>query len=1462
MNRPSSPIRSDIKTAFLDLWQSLRLQNATTETRTYQEQLTGQVLLLMAVVVIPLSLPVVIGWFLRSFPPESLLLILLLDASILIGWVLCHGGHWRIARYIPITITFALATYGNYSRGLNTLFNLFYVIAILLTGILFGIRSQWILVAGSIATCLVLGWLNEQPSPDIIATATIQISGFFIGFALLQQFFVSRLQHSLAQSRQYNQELEEKSDQQKHLFEAAHLLTSLNLSEVLQNIATSARHLLHAEGCTIYLLEEDGETLSPVSYDEPQLGEVVARHPLHLHRCLTGLAILRRQGLILNDLWSDDEYKELIYELPGVTIQENERVIIVPLLSQNQAMGAIHLYRFDKPFTEQGLSIAETLAAYAATAVKNAQAHDHLKQEIEERVRTAETLKASETRLSSIFRVAPVGIGLVANRVILDVNDRLREMIGYSRQELIGNDARILYPSDEDYNYVGEEKYDQIRRFGTGSVETRFLRKDGRIIHVLLSSTPLNPSDLSLGVTFTVLDITERKRAQADIMRRLELEKLLAEINDSFIGLPPEEVDAGITDALRRIGEFAGAGRAYLYLYSEDFQWCTCTHEWCANGIPPLKAQHKRLPTEPFAFFHQFMRNNQAFLVSDLAQLPPQAQAEKEAFQLQGIQSILCVPVTYHDSAIGFVGFDAVSTTRIWSEDLVPILKTLGGSFATLLRRREAEEALRKSEEKYRSLVESLNDIIFTLDLNGNVTYVNPVVQALGGYTVEEVIGQPFTRFIHPQDLERLPINIEQILAGQNDPFELRTLTKEGQLRYALCRVRPIWENNKPIGIAGVMTDITPQKEAEILLREGEERYRKMFESSPDSIFVKDRERRYVWVNPGMERLLALPASRIVGSTDLELFGAEAEEQIKAADQRVLQGEKVEALDQFPVRGIMHSFQVSKIPLRDALGNITGLWGIAHDITERAQRQRELESIAELTTALRLAQSNHEIISTVLDHAHSLFQAESTAIGLLDPARNEIAFDHIRGSFAHLRGLRIPADQGIRGITLRSRQPYLTQDASQDPLFLFRDQVPPNSCLAALPLFAKDLPIGVLLTLRQAPFSQTDLRLLTAFAEIAANAIHRASLHEETQRRLQHLSALHNIDLAITSNLDLDTTLQVILAQVTSQLNIHAADILLFDPPSQTLIYAAGSGFRSNAILSTALRIGAGLAGKAALSRQIILLPDISLQDPPTPGPKQLKTLEGFVSYAAVPLIAKDQVKGVLEIYHRSPLSPSPDWLDLLNTLATQAAIAIDNASLFDNLQRSHRELQLAYDATLQGWANALELRDKETEGHSQRVTQMTLALAQTLHFPDDQLVHLRRGALLHDIGKMAIPDSILLKPASLSEDEWTLMRQHPTFAYQLLSPIAFLHPALDIPYCHHEKWDGSGYPQGLKGEQIPLPARIFAVVDVFDALTSERPYRPAWTRQDAIRYIREQAGIHFDPKVVEAFLKVVDTFE
>jgi len=366
----------------------------------------------------------------------------------------------------------------------------------------------------------------------------------------------------------------------------------------------------------------------------------------------------------------------------------------------------------------------------------------------------------------------------------------------------------------------------------------------------------------------------------------------------------------------------------------------------------------------------------------------------------------------------------------------------------------------------------------------------------------------------------------------------------------------------------------------------------------------------------------------------------------------------------------------------------------------------------------------------------------------------------------------------------------------------------------------------------------------------------RTQAQRRVQLQLRRLAGLRAIDSAISTSLDARTAFRVCLAQALDQLEVDAASVLLAHPPSRDLECAAAQGFRSDAVWHERVR-QAGATAAGPQEGETVSVPDAQAAGPDFPR-KALLDREGFRAYFASPFFVKGRFRGLLEVFHRNPLDPDPEWMDFMASLAGQAGIALDNASLFEELQRSNAELALAYDSTLEGWTHALEMRDRETQGHTLRAAEMTLRLARAVGLAEHESVHVWRGALLHDIGKVGIPDAILLKPGPLTDEEWEIMRLHPEHAFSLLSPIGFLKAALDIPYCHHERWDGTGYPRRLKGEEIPLAARVFSVVDVWDALSFERPYRPAWSKERVLAYLAENAGSQFDPKIVPVFLDVI----
>ena len=530
---------------------------------------------------------------------------------------------------------------------------------------------------------------------------------------------------------------------------------------------------------------------------------------------------------------------------------------------------------------------------------------------------------------------------------------------------------------------------------------------------------------------------------------------------------------------------------------------------------------------------------------------------------------------------------------------------------------------------------------------------------------------------------------------------------------------------------------------------------------------------------------------------------------------------------------------------------------------ERRDRERELEAIASVSSTLRAAKTLDEMLSRLLDQALTLVEGEAGSIWLYDPTSQIIELKIQQGwSDEYIDYASKKLGEGIPGLVVQIGKAIIASEFRNDPQVPeeSRNQIPKGIGGACVPLHAEESIVGVMFINVTLPRELTtgEIRIINTLAEIGGNSIHRMFLHEQTIKQLERLAALRSIDLTISSVFDLQITLKILINEVIKQLEVDAASILLIQPTSGRLEYVAGQGFYTLNIEATSVRIGEGNAGRAVIERRIIEVPDLMKMNGKFMR-AQLLAGERFISYYAVPLITKGEVKGVLEIFNRTRLNPNREWLDFLETLGGQSAIAIENSMLFQDLQRSNFELAIAYDATIEGWSRALDLRDKETEGHTQRVTDMTLKLARKMGLSEERLILIRRGALLHDIGKMGVPDYILYKPEELSEEEQKIIRQHPQLAYDMLEPIAYLRDALSIPYFHHEKWDGTGYPRGLSGTQIPLEARLFAIVDVWDAITTDRPYRKGWPKEKALEYIREQSGKYFDPQLVEMFLQEIE---
>jgi PAS domain S-box-containing protein/putative nucleotidyltransferase with HDIG domain len=681
--------------------------------------------------------------------------------------------------------------------------------------------------------------------------------------------------------------------------------------------------------------------------------------------------------------------------------------------------------------------------------------------------------------------------------------------------------------------------------------------------------------------------------------------------------------------------------------------------------------------------------------------------------------------------------------------------------------------------------------------------------------------------------------------------------------------------------------EIADRQQAEDALRVSESFYQSLVEVLPYSLCRKDREGRFTFGNRIFCQSMRVTLADLVGKTDFDLHPPDVARRYQQDDESVMRiGQTLSQTEEHVLReGAKSYVQVVKTPTYDANGNINGVqmlfWDVteqkrmqdlmrqAHDAMELQMQERttELAALYELSRSLTATQALDDILKLVVRYAVTTVHVTFARVLLLENNMLSTRFAYpVRtltdslesGGAVPLSGL--PRCQRIlqegRTVVVRADEPDIVPVEQR---LLFQGGAK-NLCV--VPLRAVERPLGFLIlgeerNEKREPFLAEKLNLANSIGDQAASAIRRATLGEQTERRLEYAQALRKVDSAITASLDLNVTLELLLAEAMTQLRADAAMILRLDPYTLTLRCLNTRGLRMVEVEQIPVRLGQEFAGRVAMERQILHVPEIHKSNNPAIQPL-LRALGDLDHYVGAPLIAKGQVEGVLEVFARTPFALDLDWYALLESFALQAAIAMDNHELFRNLQRSNSELSIAYEATIEGWSHALDLRDKETEGHSQRVTELTVQLARAMGVNEQELGHIRRGALLHDIGKMGVPDAILLKPGSLTPEERAVMQNHTRYAYEMLYPIDYLRPALAISYCHHEKWDGTGYPRGLKGEEIPLAARIFTVVDVWDALTSDRPYRAAWTNFQACDYITSRAGTEFDPQVVQVFLKIV----
>lgn len=538
---------------------------------------------------------------------------------------------------------------------------------------------------------------------------------------------------------------------------------------------------------------------------------------------------------------------------------------------------------------------------------------------------------------------------------------------------------------------------------------------------------------------------------------------------------------------------------------------------------------------------------------------------------------------------------------------------------------------------------------------------------------------------------------------------------------------------------------------------------------------------------------------------------------------------------------------------------------------ENLRTTEQQQTLAEVSTALFFAPNENSLWAEVISAVQRLLRADRVAIYLYDRESDRLSCPRHHGlSDEYIAELNRRFHEAPGSAMLADPHPIIVQDVEQDARTVrLREWMRREGfrSYAAFPFYVAKIISGAFTAYRNTtgPFTTADLAAGETLVRMVGLALENIKLNQETRRKASELGALYAAaqDMA-SSFLDGSALLHTLARHITETLRSTSAYISTVNLANRTLRITAEywSERASPAERKSDLGRIYPLDDYPAFYQTLTSGKAVILHHDDLNCSEAERSQ--FADYTVhtilfIPVLARGKILGGIEIWEsRGKREFTQAEIILAQSMAAHAGSVLENTALYEQTRRHADDLAQAYDGTLAGWAHALELRDELTEGHTRRVTELTLQLARKLGIPEKELIHIRRGALLHDIGKMGIPDSILHKPGPLTGQEMDLMRRHPQFAYDMLSPIDYLRPALDIPFCHHELWDGSGYPRGLKGEEIPLAARIFTVVDNWDALTSDRPYRPAWTPDQTRQYLLERAGKLFDPHIVSIFLNMI----
>ncbi len=1071
--------------------------------------------------------------------------------------------------------------------------------------------------------------------------------------------------------------------------------------------------------------------------------------------------------------------------------------------------------------------------------------------DISERIHLEQVRLEEQKRFQALIENSMDGIALYSEDTrVLYQSPAIKKILGYEPLEVEGKTVN-LFVHPEDADTLNQSYLKAIRNPAeTVRTEARILHKDGSYhwIEAIVSNKLHEPGIEALVANYR--DVTERKEAEKKLKESEDQYRRLVEHSPYAIAIHSQGKLVYLNDAGVKL---IGAQNAEELYGSSIIEFVHPDSR--PTVVKRIQELQHGMEVEPMQ--ERFLRRDGSSVEVEVIAFP---------FSYQGQPAI---QVVVRDLTV----------------------------------QKRAQDAVRSSEERLRAIVDHTSNIYYSYTPDHHITYISPQVRKILGYDPEKT-GQDWRQLLtdHPINQRGVELSRLALETGQaQESYILQLKARDGRLIWGEVHESPVVRDGHTLGMVGAITDITERREAERRLERQLTALTVLHAvaiagtQSNDEDEVIERSTQIIsgmlypdncgvlLLNPHGTTLTPHPSYHgVLPQNALEEVplskGVTGRVAATGLTERVDDVHKdsnyIETTDGIlselcvPIRINEKIIGVINAESRKPNGFdaederiMTTLAGTLGSAIERVRlfnseqkRGQKAENLRQATVALTKTIELDQLFEIILDELDKLVPYNSASIELIDArtTRGGLERNNHRASKHSRRG---PIPSPIPG-SFNPRRPLIIPDIHTDERFELNDQNRKLHGWVRLPLVAQDELMGFLTMANTTSNYFTDE--LVAFAQTFANqagiAIKNAFLYQSEKKRYQEAEKLRQAATVVASSLKLSEVLNILLEQLKEVVPFDSAAVLL--PEGDSVRIMAESGLpREEQALGKLYPASNRLLQYILVNNRPLILDDAQKDG----RFERWAASENVHGWIGVPMVAHGQVTGFITLDSFTPGAFDEGQAALAQSFAHQAAAAIENAQLFESLKFSNTELSKAYDTTLEGWGNALELRDKETQGHTRRVADLTLELARRMNCTDEQILHIRRGVLVHDIGKMGVPDTILNKKGPLTPREWKEMRKHPQFAFDLLYPIAYLRPSIEIPYCHHEWWNGSGYPRGLKGEQIPLAARLFAVVDVWDALLSDRPYRKHWPRKKVIKYIRDQAGIHFDPKIAEIFLKMIE---